>query len=167
MVEGIGIVLAKLAFVLLFVLNFGGLLTWVERKQSALMQDRIGANRASIFGIRIIGLFHAIADAVKMFTKESFRPVAAEKFLFTIGPGISVFFALVGFAVIPFGDVLIIGGKEINLQLAPLNIGVLYLFAVAGICATSRPLLFTADNPILFAPSVLGFLSAFIKKSSL
>ena len=130
MVEGIGIVLAKLAFVLLFVLNFGGLLTWVERKQSALMQDRIGANRASIFGIRIIGLFHAIADAVKMFTKESFRPVAAEKFLFTIGPGISVFFALVGFAVIPFGDVLIIGGKEINLQLAPLNIGVLYLFAV-------------------------------------
>ncbi|TDI88893.1 MAG: NADH-quinone oxidoreductase subunit H [Caldithrix sp.] len=132
MVEGIGIVLLKLAFVLLFVLNFGGLLTWVERKQSALMQDRIGANRASIFGIRIIGLFHTIADAVKMFTKESFRPVAAEKFLFTIGPGISVFFALVGFAVIPFGDVLIIGGKEINLQLAPLNIGVLYLFAVAG-----------------------------------
>ncbi|MCH8872773.1 NADH-quinone oxidoreductase subunit H [candidate division KSB1 bacterium] len=132
MVEGIGIVLAKLAFVLLFVLNFGGLLTWVERKQSALMQDRIGANRASIFGIRIIGLFHTIADAVKMFTKESFRPVAAEKFLFTIAPAISVFFALVGFAVIPFGDVLIIGGKEINLQLAPLNIGVLYLFAVAG-----------------------------------
>ncbi|TDJ00779.1 MAG: NADH-quinone oxidoreductase subunit H [Caldithrix sp.] len=132
MVEGIGIVLLKLAFVLLFVLNFGGLLTWVERKQSALMQDRIGANRASIFGIRLIGLFHTIADAVKMFTKESFRPVAAEKFLFTIGPGISVFFALVGFAVIPFGDVLIIGGKEINLQLAPLNIGVLYLFAVAG-----------------------------------
>jgi len=58
--------------------------------------------------------------------------VAAEKFLFTIAPAISVFFALVGFAVIPFGDVLIIGGKEINLQLAPLNIGVLYLFAVAG-----------------------------------
>ena len=133
MVEGIGIVLAKLAFVLLFVLNFGGLLTWVERKQSALMQDRIGANRASIFGLRLIGLFHTIADSVKMFTKESFRPAEAEKFLFTIAPAISVFFALIGFAVIPFGDVLIIGGTEINLQLAPLNVGVLYLFAVAGL----------------------------------
>lgn len=132
MVDGIGIVLAKLAFVLLFVLSFGGLLTWVERKQSAVMQDRIGANRASIFGLRIIGLFHIIADSLKMFMKESFRPADAEKFLFTMAPAISVFFALVGFAVIPFGDVLILGGAEINLQLAPLNIGVLYLFAVAG-----------------------------------
>ncbi len=128
MIEGIGIILAKLAFVLLFVLSFGGLLTWVERKQSAVMQDRIGANRASILGFRFIGLFHIIADSLKMFMKESFRPADAEKFLFTFAPAISVFFALVGFAVIPFGDVLIIGGKEINLQLAPLNIGVLYLF---------------------------------------
>ncbi|MFQ5754262.1 MAG: NADH-quinone oxidoreductase subunit H, partial [bacterium] len=130
--EGIGIILAKLAFVLLFVLNFGGLLTWVERKQSAVMQDRIGANRASIFGLRMIGLFHTIADSVKMFTKESFRPADAEKFLFTFAPAISVFFALIGFAVIPFGDKLIIGNTVINLQLAPLNVGVLYLFAVAG-----------------------------------
>ena len=58
-------------FVMFVVLNFGGLLTWVERKQSAIMQDRIGANRASIFGIRILGLFHPLADAVKMLTKES------------------------------------------------------------------------------------------------
>ncbi len=132
MTESIGIVLGKLAFVLLFVLNFGGVLTWVERKQSALMQDRIGANRAAIFGFRAIGLFHGIADAVKMFTKESFRPANAEKFIFTLAPAISVFFALIGFAVIPFGDKLLLGGTEINLQLAPLNVGVLYLFAVAG-----------------------------------
>ncbi len=132
MIEDIGIVIAKLVFVLLFALNFGGILTWVERKQSAVMQDRIGANRASIFGLRIIGLFHPLADAIKMFTKESFRPVNAEKFLFTVAPTISVFFALVGFAVIPFGDVIYIGDKAVNLQLAPLNVGVLYLFAVAG-----------------------------------
>lgn len=132
MTEGIGILLAKLGFVLIFALSFGGLLTWVERKQSAVMQDRIGANRASILGIKIIGLFHPIADAVKMFMKESFRPANAEKFLFTIAPTISVFFALVAFAVIPFGDVLIIGDTRINLQLAPLNVGVLYFFAVAG-----------------------------------
>lgn len=132
MVEEIVIILAKLAFVMVFALSFGGLLTWVERKQSALMQDRVGANRASIFGLRIIGLFHPLADAIKMFTKESFRPANAEKLIFTIAPTISVFFALVVFAVIPFGNVVIIGGKEINLQVAPLNIGVLYFFAMAG-----------------------------------
>ncbi len=132
MVESVGIILTKLAYVLLFALNLGGILTWVERKQSAIMQDRIGANRASVFGLRIIGLFHPLADAIKMFTKESFRPANAEKFVFTIAPAISVFFALIGFAVIPFGDVLYIGSTAVNLQLAPLNVGVLYLFAVAG-----------------------------------
>ncbi|MFQ5864870.1 MAG: NADH-quinone oxidoreductase subunit H [bacterium] len=132
MVTDISIAVAKLIFILGFVLSFGGLLTWVERKQSAVMQDRIGANRASILGLRIIGLFHPLADSIKMFTKESFRPINAEKFLFTIAPALSVFFALIGFAVIPFGDVLHIGDRAINLQLAPLNIGVLYLFAVAG-----------------------------------
>jgi NADH-quinone oxidoreductase subunit H len=132
MVEGIGAVLAKLGFILVFVLSFGALLTWVERKQSAVMQDRIGANRASVFGLRIIGLFHPIADSIKMFTKESFRPANAERLIFTIAPAVSVFFALIGFAVIPFGDVLLIGDSVINLQLAPLNVGVLYLFAVAG-----------------------------------
>ncbi|MFQ5652203.1 MAG: NADH-quinone oxidoreductase subunit H [bacterium] len=133
MMAEIGIVVLKLAFVLLFTLTFGGILTWVERKQSAAMQDRIGANRASIFGLRIIGLFHPLADAIKMFTKESFRPANAEKFIFTIAPAISVFFALVGFAVIPFGDKLIVGERVIKLQVAPLNVGVLYLFAVAGL----------------------------------
>ncbi len=132
MVESIGIMLLKLAFIFFFVLNFGGILTWVERKQSAVMQDRIGANRASILGLRIIGLFHPLADAIKMFTKEHFRPANAEKILFSLAPGISLFFALVGFAVIPFGNVLYIGDRAINLQLAPLNVGVLYLFAVAG-----------------------------------
>jgi len=132
MAEGVGIILAKLAFVLLFVLNFGAVLTWVERKQSAVMQDRIGANRASIFGVRLLGLLHALADAIKMFTKESFTPDNADKPIFRIAPAISVFFALVGFAVIPFGDKLVVGDTVVNLQVAPLNVGVLYLFAVAG-----------------------------------
>ncbi len=132
MPSSIGIVLAKLALVLVVVLSFGGLLTWVERKQSAVMQDRVGANRASMFGLRLIGLFHPLADAIKMFTKQSFTPKNAEKFLFTLAPGISVFFALVGFAVIPFGDTLMIGDSAVNLQVAPLNVGILYLFAVAG-----------------------------------
>ena len=71
---------------MMFVLNLGGLLDWVERKQSAIMQDRIGANRASIFGFRVMGLFHPLADAIKMLTKEDFRPARADRFLFKLAP---------------------------------------------------------------------------------
>ena len=60
------------AIVLNGVLGFGGFLTWVERKQSAVMQDRIGANRADILGFRLLGLFHIVTDGLKMFTKEEF-----------------------------------------------------------------------------------------------
>jgi formate hydrogenlyase subunit 4 len=116
-----------------FVLNLGGLLTWVERKQSAIMQDRIGANRASIFGFRIMGLFHPLADAIKMLTKEDFLPARADRFLFRLAPFVSVFFALVAFASIPFGDTLRVAGREIPLQAITLNAGVLYVFAMLSL----------------------------------
>lgn len=115
------------------VLNLTGLLTWVERKQSALMQDRIGANRASIFGLRLFGLFHALADAVKMFMKEDFIPKGADKFLFNLAPFVSVVFALCAFSVIPFGDVLKVGGHEIVLQVANLDAGFLFVFAMVSL----------------------------------
>ena len=125
------VVLLKIVFfVFLFVFNIAAILTWVERKQSALMQDRVGANRASIFGLRLFGLFHIIADSLKMFLKEDFRPQGAERFLFSIAPGITMFFALVAFAAIPFADRLIVGGQEIVMQIASLNVGILYVFAV-------------------------------------
>jgi len=118
------------AFVMFVVLNFGGLLTWVERKQSAIMQDRIGANRASIFGIRILGLLHPLADAIKMLTKEDFMPARADRVLFLAAPVVSVFFALSGFATIPFGDVLEVGRHKISLQAVELNAGILFVFAM-------------------------------------
>ena len=59
---------------LIGVLNLAAILTWMERKQSAVMQDRIGANRASIFGFRAFGLFQVLADSIKMFVKEDFIP---------------------------------------------------------------------------------------------
>jgi NADH-quinone oxidoreductase subunit H len=126
----LGVAFAKVAFIMGFVLNLGGLMTWVERKQSAVMQDRVGANRASIFGLRLIGLFHPVADAIKMLTKEDFMPARADRPLFLAAPFVSVFFALAGFATIPFGDVLIAGGREISLQAVPLNAGILYVFAM-------------------------------------
>jgi NADH-quinone oxidoreductase subunit H len=129
----LGIAFGRVAFVMLFVLNMGGLLGWVERKQSAIMQDRIGANRASILGFRALGLFHPIADAIKLLTKEDFRPARADRFLFGLAPFVSVFFGLVAFASIPFGDTLRVAGREIPLQAVTLNVGVLYVFAMLSL----------------------------------
>src|SRR5262245_45972730 len=82
MIVDLGIAFARVAFVMMFVLNAAAILGWVERKQSAIMQDRIGANRASIFGLRVLGLFHPLADTLKMLTKEDFRPARADRLLF-------------------------------------------------------------------------------------
>lgn len=122
---------AILAGLVLFaVINFAALHTWLERKQSAMIQDRIGANRASIFGIRALGLFHPLADAIKMFTKEDYIPARGDAFLHTLAPFLSMTFALVAFAAIPFGDTLPIGNLKVSLQVAPLNVGLLYVFAM-------------------------------------
>jgi NADH-quinone oxidoreductase subunit H len=129
----VGIAFGRVFFVMMFVLNMGGLLGWVERKQSAIMQDRIGANRASIFGLRVMGLFHPIADAIKLLAKEDFRPARADRFLFALAPFVSVFFGLVAFASIPFGDTLRAWGREIPLQAVTLNVGVLYVFAMLSL----------------------------------
>jgi NADH-quinone oxidoreductase subunit H len=129
----LGVTFGRVFFVIMFVLNLGGLLGWVERKQSAIMQDRIGANRASIFGFRVMGLFHPMADAIKLLTKEDFLPARADRFLFWLAPFVSVFFALVAFASIPFGDTLRLGGREFQLQAVTLNVGVLYVFAMLSL----------------------------------
>jgi NADH-quinone oxidoreductase subunit H len=118
---------------MLFVLNVAAILGWVERKQSAIMQDRIGANRASIFGVRALGLFHPLADTLKMLTKEDFRPARADRLLFGLAPFVSVFFALAAFASIPFGDTLRVAGREIPLQAVTLNVGILYVFAMLSL----------------------------------
>ena len=115
------------------VLNLAGFHTWAERKQSALIQDRIGANRAQIFGFRFLGLLHGLADAIKMFTKEDIVPAHADKSLHTLAPFLSVFFALVAFAGIPFGDRLILGDRVIELQVAQMNVAILYIFAMLSL----------------------------------
>jgi NADH-quinone oxidoreductase subunit H len=97
------------------------------------MQDRIGANRAAIFGVRAFGLFHPIADALKMITKEDFVPEHAHRLLFNLAPFISLFFALVAFAALPFGNVLTVAGREIRLQIVDLNVGFLYVFAMMSL----------------------------------
>lgn len=134
MIIDIGIIAAKAFIVIFMVLNLAGVLGWVERKGSALIQDRIGANRASIFGFAGMGLINTmIADPLKFLTKEDFIPSQGDRLLHTLAPCMALFPALVTFAVIPFGDVLIVGERVINLQVANLNIGILYIFALASL----------------------------------
>jgi NADH-quinone oxidoreductase subunit H len=124
------IIFAKAFLFLNAVLMLTSLLTWMERKQSAVMQDRIGANRASIFGIRAFGLFHILADALKMFFKEDYVPRGADRVLHTIAPFAALFFALMSFAAIPFGGNIHIAGRDIPLVVLPLNVGLLFIFAM-------------------------------------
>ena len=133
MLTTLGIELTKVLVVLIGVLNLAAILTWMERKQSAVMQDRIGANRASILGFRLFGLFQVLADGLKMFTKEDFVPEKAHRFIHTMAPFLAAFFALIGFAVIPFGNMVTLFGREISLQVIDLNVGVLFIFAAMSL----------------------------------
>jgi len=114
-------------------LVFAPIMTWVERKQSALMQDRIGANRADVFGIKAIGLIHPLADAIKMFTKEDTIPTGANRFLHMLSPFVAVVPALISFAVIPYGGSYEAWGVQWKLVVADLDYGILFIFAVGSI----------------------------------
>ncbi|SKB88115.1 NADH-quinone oxidoreductase subunit H [Soonwooa buanensis] len=102
--------------------------TWAERKVAAIMQDRIGPNRAGPFG-----LLQPLADGGKFFFKEDFTPANAEKFLFVIGPALVMFISLITGAVIPWGKSLNIGGQSFDLQVANVDVGVLYLIGMVSI----------------------------------
>jgi NADH-quinone oxidoreductase subunit H len=122
--------LAKIVFALVWFLVLTLYLTWLERKESAVMQDRIGANRADFFGYRVIGLFQPFADAIKMMFKEDFTPTFSRRFLHNAAPFMAFFFTAVTVQAIPFGDVLRIGGKEIKLQVLDINVGILFILAM-------------------------------------
>jgi NADH-quinone oxidoreductase subunit H len=115
-------------------------LLYFERKGSALIQDRVGANRASITGLgRKLGLPNLgiintlIADPIKLFTKEDFVPEGADHFLHGLAPFVALFPVMIAFVVIPFGDTITFGGRTFGLQAAPINAAALYLLAVIGI----------------------------------
>jgi NADH-quinone oxidoreductase subunit H len=130
----------KAIVIVLLVLNLTGVLLWFERKGAALIQDRIGANRAAVLGVggRLglpnLGLVNTLmADPLKLFTKEDFVPEGADHFLHGLAPFLALFPILITFAVVPIGDVLRIGSQSINLQAAHLDVAALYLLAALGI----------------------------------
>ncbi len=109
------------------------LAVWIERRGAGFIQDRVGPNRVTLFGFRNAGLMQPIADALKLLVKEDFVPEKADRFLFYLAPALSMIPALLTFMVIPFGDVLVLGKYEIPLQVADLNVGVLFIFAIASL----------------------------------
>jgi NADH-quinone oxidoreductase subunit H len=102
--------------------------TYAERKVAAFMQDRIGPNRAGIFGI-----LQPLADGVKMFMKEEIIPEVSNKWLFILGPCIAMMTACMTSAVIPWGPDLTVNGQTYPLQVADVNIGLLYVFGIVSI----------------------------------
>ncbi len=118
-------------------LGLAGPLTWAERRQSAMIQDRVGPNRAgfTLFGVNftIFGLLHPLADAIKMLTKEDTINQRADRFLYNLAPIIALLPALVTFAVIPIGPDITVGGAEYRLQVARLDAGIVYIFAISSL----------------------------------
>lgn len=181
----------KIAIMLAVLINAAALLTWVDRRLSSMIQDRVGPNRAGLvlgkLQLRVAGLLHTAADGLKFFFKKDFMPPKADKLLFSLAPMIAMASVLGLVAVIPFGDTITLGalwkkacvggegtpyagqtlafldghcvdaakkvvegakittiypyvsragistnGGIVDLTIAPLNIGILYVFALAG-----------------------------------
>jgi NADH-quinone oxidoreductase subunit H len=116
--------------VILFLVSLGiaSYSTYAERKVAAFLQDRIGPDRAGPFG-----LLQPIADGVKMFLKEEIIPNASDKILFVLGPCIFMMTAMMTSVAIPWGKSFSFGGHEFSLQVADINVGILYIFAVVSI----------------------------------
>lgn len=124
------LVIEKLVLIVVVVLISLGVAmysTWAERKVAAALQDRPGPNRAGWFG-----LLQPVADAVKLFSKEDIIPSKANRILFILGPGLAMLAAVMTSAVIPWGSNLQLGDHTMSLQVADINVGMLYVFAVVA-----------------------------------
>lgn len=126
-----GLFLEKLILIAIIVFASLGVAlysTYAERKIAAFMQDRIGPNRAGPFGI-----LQPFADGLKLIFKEEIIPNPSSKILFVLGPILAMTAALLTSAVIPWGNKLELFGRTINLQIADVNVGVLYIFAIVSL----------------------------------
>ena len=127
------IIVGKVVFILLFALTLLPVLIYLERKGSAFIQDRAGPNRAHIAGIRLAGFIHVIADVVKLVMKEMMIPPYVNRVFFMVAPVIGFTFITLAFAVIPWADTLVVAGREIAMQAATLNAGILFILAVTSL----------------------------------
>lgn len=124
-----GILFAKVLFVVLMLLHVPPVMIWVERRGSALMQNRLGPNR-----VGPLGLLQSLADALKFIFKEDIIPGQVNRFYYLLAPIISVIPAFMTFAVIPFASQLTLpGGQLVQFQVANLNVGLLYILSIGSL----------------------------------
>jgi NADH-quinone oxidoreductase subunit H len=153
MTQDLVVYAAFIGFAISVLMGFGIILTWVERKQSALMSDRIGANRAYIrlpfTQVKLVwwGLFHGMADGLKMLLKEDFKPKSYDWYAYAVAPWVVFTPVLLVFAVIPFGGTIVpgqllsafpaaaewFGDRSYRMQIANLDAGLLIVFAFSGL----------------------------------
>jgi len=125
---GFIVLIVKLGVVLIALLLVAAYLVLLERKFLARLQIRYGPNRAGKFG-----LLQPLADTVKMMIKEDIVPEAADRVIFLLAPAVVAFTALLMFAVVPFGDDLVLWGKKIPMVISDLNVGLLFVFAMSAL----------------------------------
>ncbi len=135
--------IVKSCVVIFGVFGLGGLLTWADRRQSAMLQHRLGPSRANIGSFKLWGLTHLAADGIKMMMKEDFIPARGDRLVHGLAPLLSAFPVCVVFCMIPFADDLHPGhiaevlpaspeGMVIPMQVARLNVGILFMLAIAS-----------------------------------
>jgi NADH-quinone oxidoreductase subunit H len=127
----LALIIEKLVLILVVVMGSLGVAmytTFAERKVAAILQDRRGPNRAGPFGI-----LQPLADGMKLFFKEEIIPNFSSKFLFVLGPGLAMITAIMTSAVVPWGNNVEFFGRTISLQIADVNIGILYVFGVLSL----------------------------------
>jgi NADH-quinone oxidoreductase subunit H len=129
LVAGIG----KIAIALVIALQVAPIMVWVERRQAAFIQRRIGPNRVGIFGFKLFGLGQPLADTVKLLFKEDFVPKHVNKFFYILAPIIPAVMGLVAIQGIPLGKEIVVAGHTIGLQPVNLNAGFLFLFAMSAL----------------------------------
>lgn len=101
--------------------------TWGERKAAAILQDRRGPSRAGPFG-----LLQPLADGIKLFAKEEIIPNISNRMLFVLGPSLAMLTAMMTSAIIPWSSGVTIGDHIVDMQIADINIGMLYIFGVVS-----------------------------------
>ena len=124
----IALMVGKILVLFFIILTLAAYLVLAERRILGWMQDRIGPNRVGPFG-----LLQPLADVIKMLTKEDMIPSAADRVLFSLAPAMAAIPAILTFAVIPVGAPWLIFGRQVNLQVTDLDVGVLFFLALSSI----------------------------------
>lgn len=132
--ESIIILIVNLHLAIILAVGLTPVFVWWERRVSGFMQDRSGPNRCNIGVFRLGGLIQSFADMLKLVFKEDFTPSHIKhKFLFTLAPVIVFLCSFLTFATIPYADRLEINGKEHLMQAIPMELGIMWFLAFAGL----------------------------------